>query len=185
MSPTSIALIIVAAALLIVPILIYNGLVSKRNQARNAYSSIDVNLRKRHELIPSLVETVKGYAAHEEALFKSLAESRRRLASGELDPATRLREEAQVGPAMRQLIAVADSYPELLSSVHFLNLQRNLTEIEEQISAARRAYNAAVFEINTAVESSPSNLLAQAFGFHSESFFEGDDAARTAPTIPL
>lgn len=163
---------------LLVLILIYNGLVAKRNMVRNAFSSIDVNLRKRHDLIPSLVETVKGFARHEESTFTRLIEARQQIHSGHLSESERLRVEEQIGPGMQRLLAVAEDYPELRSSSHFLNLQRNLTEIEEQISAARRAYNAAVYEINTAVESFPSNLVASAFGFQRHDFFEASADSR-------
>ena len=159
-------------------IFLYNGLVAKRNMARNAFSSIDVNLRKRADLIPALVETVRGFAKHEEATFTRLIEARNQVRSGGLSEAERLRVEGEIGPGLQRLIAVAEDYPELRSSDHFLNLQRNLTEIEEQISAARRAYNAAVLDINNAVESFPTNLIAASFGFRRHDFFEAGDSAR-------
>ncbi len=156
----------------IVLISLYNGLVYKRNRVRNAYSSIDVNLRKRHDLIPSLVETVKGYANYEQETLTRLIEARKRIERGNLGESERLRIEESIGPRMQRLLAVAESYPELRSSEHFLNLQRNLSEVEEQISASRRAYNAAVFDINNAVESFPSNFVAGTFGFRRHDFFE-------------
>lgn len=171
-------LLIFAAVAVLTVVVIYNGLVYKRNRVRNAFSSIDVNLRKRFDLIPALVETVKGFAKHEEALFTRLVEARNRIGSGELNESQRLRLEEEIGPAVRRVLAVAEDYPELRSGTHFLNLQRNLTEIEEQISAARRAYNAAVFEINNAVESFPSNLVAGTFGFRCHDFFEADAGER-------
>ena len=185
MSHLTILLLVISAVVVIVPIAIYNGLVYKRNRVRNAFSSIDVNLRKRFDLIPSLVETVKGFAKHEEETFTRLIEARRQIDSGELNESQRLRVEEQIGPRMQRLLAVAEDYPELKSSSHFLNLQRNLTEIEEQISAARRAYNAAVFEINTAVESFPSNLIASAFGFKRHDFFEAADPVRESVEVKL
>lgn len=178
MTRFTITLLVFAAVAVIVLIVIYNGLVYKRNRVRNAFSSIDVNLRKRFDLIPSLVETVRGFAKHEEETFTRLIEARRQIDSGELNESQRFRVEEQIGPRMHRLLAVAEDYPELKSSSHFLNLQRNLTEIEEQISAARRAYNAAVFEINNAVESFPSNLIANAFGFMRHDFFEASDAVK-------
>lgn len=178
----AVVLAIVAALFLIT---IYNGLVLKRNRVRNAFSSIDVNLRKRHDLIPALVETVKGYAKHEEKTFVRLIEARRQVQSEKLTESERLRVEERIGPGLQHLVAVAESYPELRSSSHFLNLQRNLTEIEEQISAARRAYNAAVFEINTAVESFPSNLVAGFFGFCRHDFFEASADARESVAVRM
>jgi len=160
----------IAAAIFLIAT--YNSLVYKRNRVRSAFSSIDVNLRKRHDLIPSLVETVKGYAKHEQETLTRLVEARRQIEDGELTESQRLRVEESIGPRVQRLLAVAESYPELKSNEHFLNLQRNLTEVEEQISAARRAYNAAVFEINNAVESFPSNFVANSFGFSRHDFFE-------------
>ena len=163
----------------------YNGLVVRRNRVRNAFSTIDVNLRKRHDLIPGLVETVKGYADHERETLTGLVEARQQVRSEKLTESERLRVEERIRPGMQRLLAVAESYPELRSSTQFLNLQRNLTEIEEQISAARRAYNAAVFEINTAVESFPSNLVAGFFGFYRHDFFEAADSVREATRVRL
>ncbi len=171
--------------LLLTVIFIYNSLVAKRNMVRNAFSSIDVNLRKRHDLIPSLVETVKGFARHEQETFTRLIEARRQIHSGTLSESERLRVEEEIGPGMHRLIALAEDYPELRSNDHFLNLQRNLTEIEEQISAARRAYNAAVYEINIAVESFPSNLIAGTFGFQRHDFFEAAADARGSVSVNL
>jgi len=185
MTRFTIFLIAIAVLAVIVFIVIYNGLVYKRNRVRNAFSSIDVNLRKRFDLIPSLVETVKGFAKHEEETFTRLIEARRQIDSGELNDSQRLRVEEQIGPRMQRLLAVAEDYPDLKSSTHFLNLQRNLTEIEEQISAARRAYNAAVFEINNAVESFPSNLVAGAFEFKRHDFFEAADPVRESVDVKL
>jgi LemA protein len=163
----------------------YNSLVAKRNMVRNAFSSIDVNLRKRHDLIPALVETVKGFAKHEEQTFTRLIEARQEIRSGNLSDSERLRVEERIGPEMYRLIAVAEDYPELKSSDHFLHLQRTLNELEEQISAARRAYNAAVFEINNSVESYPSNLIANAFGFQCHDFFEADADSRGSVNVSL
>lgn len=153
-------------------VMIFNGLVYKRNRVRNAFSGIDVNLRKRHDLIPTLVETVKGYASHEKETFRQLVEARQRIEKGGLSESERLQLEESIGPRMQRLVAVAENYPELRSSEHFLNLQRNLTEVEEQISASWRAYNSAVFDINNAVESFPSNFVASTFGFKRHDFFE-------------
>lgn len=172
-------------ALLVILALFYNSLVAKRNMVRNAFSSIDVNLRKRHDLIPALVETVKGFAKHEKETLTRLIEARQEIRSGKLSDSERLRVEEQIGPGMQRLIAVAESYPELKSSDHFLHLQRTLNEVEEQISAARRAYNAAVLEINNSVESFPGNLIAGSFGFHRHDFFEADADSRDSVNVSL
>ena len=134
-------------------IIVYNGLVSKRNMARNAFSSIDVNLKKRADLIPALVNTVKGYAAHEQETLARVIELRNQIQNAETD-GERFRLEGQVGP-----------------------------EIEEQISAARRAYNAAVFEINNSVESFPTNLIAAKFDFKRHDFFEANASDRAISSV--
>ncbi|MDF1824669.1 MAG: LemA family protein [Verrucomicrobiales bacterium] len=167
----------------LVLIFIYNSLVAKRNMVRNAFSSIDVNLRKRHDLIPNLVETVKAYASHEKETLTKLIEARQEASRTDLSESERLRAEAKVGPRLQRVVALAESYPDLKSSEHFLNLQRNLTETEAQISAARRAYNAAVYQINNAVESFPSNLIAGAFGFQRHDFFEANGSERGSVNI--
>ena len=164
---------------------IYNSLVTKRNMVKNAFSSIDVYLRKRHDLIPNLVETVKAYASHEQETFTAVIEARNQAASGQLSESQRLQTETQIGSGVQRLFALSENYPDLRSNENFLNLQRNLTEIEEQISAARRAYNAAVLEINNAVETFPSNLLAAAFGFKQQDFFEAAPSARDSVEIKL
>jgi len=179
MNRFTIILLLIGLAGFVVFIVIYNSLVYKRNRVRNAYSSIDVNLRKRFDLIPALVETVRGFAKHEEETFTRLIEARQRIDRGDLSQSERFRIESQIGPGIRRLMAVAEDYPELNSSSHFL------TEIEEQISAARRAYNAAVFEINNAVESFPSNLVAGAFGFQLHDFFEAADGVRDSVGVNL
>lgn len=164
---------------------IYNSLVSRRNMVRNAFSSIDVYLRKRHDLIPNLVETVKAYATHEQETFTAVIEARNQAASGQLSESQRLQTETQIGSGVQRLFALSENYPDLRSNENFLNLQRNLTEIEEQISAARRAYNAAVLEINNAVETFPSNLFAAAFGFKQHDFFEATPSARESVEIKM
>ena len=161
----------------LVLIIIYNGLVGKRNMVRNAFSSIDVNLKKRADLIPNLVETVKAYASHEQETLTRVIELRNRIQES-TDDAERFRLEGQLGPQMGKLFALSESYPDLKSNENFLNLQRTLTEVEEQISAARRAYNAAVLDINNAVETFPSNLIANAFGFTRHDFFEANESDR-------
>lgn len=178
MSRLTVYLLVFAAIAVVSVILIFNRLIYQRNRVRNAFSTIDVNLRKRCDLIPSLVEAVRGFAGHERELFAELAEARSRVVMEGLENAQRLRLEANIGSGVRRLLALAEDYPELRSGAHFLNLQRNLTEIEEQISAARRAYNAAVFEINNTIECFPSNLVAQSFGFARHDFFEADSIAR-------
>ena len=161
----------------------YNGLVAKRNMASNAFSTIDVMLKKRHDLIPNLVAAVKGFASHEKDTFARVIELRNRAMSQGISDAERFDAESQLAPQLGKLIAIAENYPELTSGEQFLNLQRNLTEIEEQISAARRAYNAAVLENNNAVDMFPSNLIAASFGFTSRDFFQAEVVERGAVSI--
>lgn len=164
---------------------IYNGLVSKQNMVRNAFSTIDVMLKKRRDLIPNLVETVKGFAAHEKDTFERIIALRNQAAAPGISETERMRVEGQIGPQVGRLLAIGEAYPELKSSDQFLNLQRNLTEVEEQISAARRAYNGAVLGINNAVESFPSNLIASRFGFKRHDFFEGEEEARQSISVKI
>ncbi len=177
-----IPIIVLAVFGILFLVVVYNGLVSKRNMVRNAFSSIDVNLKKRADLIPSLVNTVKGYAKHEQATLTRVIELRNQIQEAKTD-GDRFRLEGQMGPEVGRLFALSESYPELRSNQNFLNLQRNLSEIEEQISAARRAYNAAVLEINNSVESFPSNLVANQFGFTRHDFFEATGADRSSSDV--
>jgi LemA protein len=152
---------------------------------RNAFSTIDVMLKKRHDLIPNLVETVKGFAAHEKDTFERVIALRNQATAPGISEAERLKVEGRIGEGVGRLLAIGESYPELKSSDQFLNLQRNLTEIEEQISAARRSYNGAVLGINNAVESFPSNIIAAKFGFTRHDFFEGDESSRQSVSVDL
>lgn len=167
---------------ILVPIGIYNGLVSRRNGVDNAFASLDANLQKRFDLLPNLVATVKGYATHERETLEAVL----RLRSEALQsnrPAARLQSDGAITPMVGQILAVAESYPELKASASFLQLQRSLNEIEEQISASRRAFNAAVTAYNTALESFPGNLLASTFGFKRRDFFAAEDSSRQSPNL--
>ncbi len=149
----------------------YNGLVRLKNQAKEAWADIDVQLKRRYDLIPNLVEMVKGYASHEKELFEKVSEARSR-AMG----ATTLKEKGEaeniLSSTLKTLFAVAESYPELKASVNFLELQRELTDTEDKIQAARRFYNGNVRDLNIKIESFPANLIASAFGFQKMELFE-------------
>jgi LemA protein len=162
-------------------VIIYNGFISRRNAMRNAFSSIDVQLKRRWDLIPNLIETVKGYASHEKEVLEAVVaarqsapESRERFAS-----------EEKVTTGVGRLLAIAEDYPDLKAGGQFLNLQRNLTEIESQISASRRAYNAAVTEWNEGVETFPGNLFAGVFSFERADWFEGRASERESVSVNL
>jgi len=163
----------------------YNGLVRKRNRTQEAWSEIDVELKRRHDLIPNLVSTVQGYAAHERGTFEAVTTARANaVAAGATgDP-------AQIGPAenvlsgaLRSLFAVAENYPQLRAVESFLQLQEQLTATEDKLEYARRFYNTSGRDYNIALQSFPRNLLASSFGFHAVAFFQTDEAEREVPEV--
>ena len=161
----------------------YNALVGNKNLTAEGWSGIDVQLRRRADLIPNLIETVKGYAAHEDMLFRDIAELRAKSISG-----GSVGEQSAVGQAMSaalgRLFAVAEAYPELKADANFRDLQDKLAGIEDEIQMSRRYYNGAVRNLNTMIESFPSNFVANFFKFEKAEFFEiGDAAAREVPKV--
>ena len=161
----------------------YNALVKNKNLVEEGWSGIDVQLRRRADLIPNLIETVKGYAAHEDKLFHDIAELRAKSISG-----GSVAEQSAVGQAMSQalgkLFAVAEAYPELKADANFRDLQDKLAGIEDEIQLSRRYYNGAVRNLNTMIESFPTNIIASQFKFEKAEFFEiGDAAAREVPKV--
>lgn len=162
---------------------IFNRLVKLRNQAEGAWADIDVQLKRRWDLIPNLVETVKGYADHERETLEAVIEARNRAMSAQ-GPAERAEAEGMLTGALRQLFALSEAYPQLRAVESFTHLQGQLSEIEDAVQNARRYYNAVVRDYNTKTEVFPTNLLAGAFGFHKREFFSLDDEAeRDAPTV--
>jgi len=179
-----IVVLVVIGAIALFFIASYNRLVTLRQRVKEAWADIDVQLKRRHDLIPNLVETVKGYATHEREVFDAVTRARAAAASPGASPAQQAQQEGVLGQALGRLFAVAEAYPDLKASTNFLELQRELTETEDRIAAGRRFYNANVRALNTRVESFPSNLVASTFGFHKEEYFEvEDEAVRTAPTV--
>jgi len=158
-------------------VLIFNRLVSLRQRVDNGWSQIDVQLRRRYDLIPNLVQTVEGYAAHERELFESVAEARSRAMSAQ-SVGDQAQAENAVTAGLRQLLAVAENYPDLKASQNFLALQEELTGTESKIAYARQFYNDQVMRLNTTIGKFPSNLIAGAFGFRAREFFEIDEPAR-------
>ena len=152
-------------------ILIYNSLVSLRVRSGEAWADIQTQLKRRHDLIPNLVETVKGYMSHERGVLEKVTELRG-AAMGASGPAAAAQAEGQLTQALRSLFAVAENYPQLRATENFMNLQQNLGQIEEQIQLSRRYYNAVVRDLNTRIQSFPSNLIASTFGFTLRDFFE-------------
>jgi len=174
-----------AVLLLVWAVLIYNRLVARRQQTREGWSGIDVQLKRRADLIPNLVETVKGYTDYERRTLETLTEMRgRAIAAANAPAGTRAAAEAHVTAALGQLFAVAENYPDLKASDTYLGLQEELSDIENHIQMARRYYNGTVRNLNTLIESFPSNLVAQRFGFAKADYFEVDDAAdRALPEV--
>jgi LemA protein len=150
---------------------IYNSLVQLRVRCDSAWSDIDVQLKRRHDLIPNLVETVKGYAAHEKGTFENIAKFRS-MAMQATSPADKAAAENQLTGALKSLFAVAENYPELKASEEFTQLQGQLTQTEDTIQNARRYYNAVVRDLNTKIQTFPTNILAGMFGFQQRQFFE-------------
>ncbi len=159
---------------------IYNGLVQLRVRCDSAWSDIDVQLKRRHDLIPNLVETVKGYATHEKSTFEDVAKFRSQ-AMQATTPGDKAVAENQLTGALKSLFAVAENYPELKASDEFTQLQGSLSQTEDTIQNARRYYNAVVRDLNTKIQSFPSNIIAGMFGFQPRQFFEVTEAADREP----
>ena len=161
----------------------YNGLVARRNAVRNAWSQIDVQLKRRHDLIPHLVETVKGYAGHEKETLENVTRARSQAVSAQ-GVGQQAQAEQQLTGALGRLMLVVEQYPDLKANQNFLALQEEITSTENKITFARQLYNDSVMLFNTRVESVPANIVAGMFHFKQEEFFElQDEAAREAPRV--
>ncbi len=161
-------------ALIIIAIFLYNSLVSARNRVDEAWSDIEVQLKRRYDLIPNLVETVKGYAAHESGVFEKVTQARA-AAMGAGSMQEKLKDENMLSGALKSLFAVAEAYPDLKANQNFMQLQSDLTDTEDKIQAARRFYNGNVRDFNTKIQSVPYNIFASMFGFKSREFFDIDE----------
>jgi LemA protein len=182
-------LVIVAGVLLFLGLLIavqYNALVKLRNHSVESWADIDTELKRRHDLIPNLVSTIQGYAAHERDVLERVTRARQAvLATGD-SPRALAAGEAALSGELRQLMVVAESYPDLKASAHFLELQTELAHTEDRIQRARRFYNANVRDLNTRIEVFPSNLVAGWFAFQRREYFELDNALeRQSPAVKL
>ncbi len=176
-------LLVVLAVIALVFVIYYNRLVKLRQTVRNAWADIDVQLKRRHDLIPNLVETVKGYASHEQDTLDAVIKARNS-AIGASGPAATAAAENQLSGALRQLFALSESYPQLRAVEGFTELQGSLKEIEAAVQSSRRYYNAVVRDFNTTIEQVPSNIVANAFRFQQEEFFElEDEAERAVPKV--
>ena len=161
----------------------YNGLIKLRNLVQEAWRQIDVELKRRHDLIPNLVETVKGYAAHEKGTFEGVMQARSAAMSGGQGPAAAAQSEGMLTQALGRLFAVAEAYPDLKANSSFLALQQELTSTEDRIASGRRYYNANVRELNTKVETVPSNFVAGMFNIGREEYFEVEGGEREVPGV--
>ena len=173
----TIVVIALVVLLLLYVIVTYNGLVRLRNRIQNAWAQIDVQLRRRYDLIPNLVETVKGYAAHEKGTFEAVTQARANAIDAQ-GPVEQARAENMITGALKSLFAVSEAYPDLKANQNFLSLQEELSGTEGRISYARQYYNDAVLRLNTKIQSFPSNILAGMFGFKEHEYFEADDTSR-------
>src|SRR3989338_8839273 len=180
----TILLIVVAVAAVCV-VVAYNRFVRLTNNAEEAWSDIDVQFKRRYDLIPNLVETVKGYAAHEAGTLQKVTEMRTR-AMNATAPADKAEAENMLSGALKSLFAVSENYPDLKANTNFVELQRELSDTENKIQAARRFYNGVVMDLNTKLQSFPSNFVGNMFGFKESEFFqlgESDQAARDAVKV--
>ena len=167
---TTTIILIVAALVVLWVIFTFNGLVRKRYRVREAWSDIEVQLKRRYDLIPNLVESVKGYAAHEKGVFENVTQARAQ-AIGATTKEAKASAENTLSGTLKSLFAVAENYPELKANTNFLNLQSELSDTENKIQAARRFYNGNVMDYNTKTDVFPTNLIAGLFGFSKEEFF--------------
>jgi LemA protein len=171
----------VVAAVAVLVAASYNRFVNQRQLAANSWSTVETELRRRYDLIPNLVETVRGYAAHERQTLEAVVQARTMAAQTTGTPREQEGEETRLSDSVRRLMAVAEGYPELRVDAHFLALQEELSATENRIQAARRFYNGNVRDFNSRVESVPSNLVARAFGFERLEYFQLETAVREAP----
>jgi LemA protein len=173
--------IAVIAVLLLYFVAVYNGLVARRNQAREAWATVDTQLKRRYDLIPNLVETVRGAAKHESETLSAVTAARNAAMSA--NGPTSGDAQNKLTQTLKSLFAVAESYPDLKANQNFLELQRELTDTETKIQASRQFYNTVVMALNTQIEQFPSNIVARMFGILPEKMFEIDEAEKVAPRV--
>jgi LemA protein len=175
--------LVVLAIVVVWVIGLYNGLIRLRNIVKNAWSQIDVQLKRRHDLIPNLVETVKGYAGHEKSTLENVTKARNQAVAAQ-GPQAQGQAEGMLTQALGRLMVVVEQYPDLKANQNFLGLQEELSSTENRIGFARQAYNDSVMTYNTKIQSFPANIIAGMFSFKDEEFFEiEDEAAREVPKV--
>lgn len=184
MMPLFIGLAIIVI-IVVIWVSIYNGLIKKRNWVKEAYGQIDVQLQKRNDLIPNLVNTVKGYAAHESETLEAVVKARQQLFNlpSSADVTTVNTKSLELSQALTRLMAVAEQYPDLKANTNFIQLQKSLENIEKDIAIARQLYNSAVVEYNNSVETVPNNIVAGLHNFHTEKVLEAPAAAKEVPQV--
>ncbi len=183
MSTSTLIVLAVIVVVILWVITIYNGLVAMRQRVNEAFADVDVQLRQRHDLVPNLVETVKGYAAHERGTLDEVVKARNAAVAAQ-GPAQQAAAENMLSGALRQLFALAEAYPDLKANASFQQLQAELTDIENKIAAARRFFNHAVQEYNTGIQRFPAALFAASLGFAPKEFFDLGDERKTVGEAP-
>ncbi len=183
MSMGTVALIIVLAAVVYI-VYLYNSLVSWRNRVKESWSDIEVQLKRRMDLIPNLIESVKGYMQHEKSVLEEVTKARTQMMNAQ-NPEDYAQAENLLSGALKSLFAVSENYPDLKANENFLELQRELADTENKIQASRRFYNATVRDYNTKIETVPSNIVASIFKFESEKFFELDENEKEKAKDPV
>ncbi len=178
-----IVIVVVVVLLIIYLITAYNGLIRRRNQIENAWSQIDVQLKRRLDLIPNLVETVKGYAAHERETLDAVIRARNSAIAAPDTPHAQAEADNMLTGALRQVFALSEAYPDLKANQNFLALQEELTATEGRVAYARQFYNDSVLEYNNKLQQFPTVFYARALKFEKREYFEADEAARTVPTV--
>ncbi|NMB95543.1 MAG: LemA family protein [Clostridiaceae bacterium] len=168
--------------LFIITVAVYNSLVGKRNKVRNSWSQIDVQLKRRFDLIPNLVETVKGYAAHEKQTLDAVISARSKFLSANT-PEDMMKANGELSQVLGRLFAVSEAYPDLKANTNFIQLQEELTKTEDKIGYARQFYNDVVMEYNNAIQMFPASIIASMFGFKEEPFFRVEQAEREVPKV--
>ncbi len=178
-----IVILAIVAAIVIFLIVAYNGLIRRRNQIENAWSQIDVQLKRRLDLIPNLVETVKGYAAHEKETLERVIQARNMALQAPNNPHAQAEADNQLTGALKSIFALGEAYPDLKANQNFLQLQEELTATEGRVAYARQFYNDSVLDYNNKLEQFPTMYFARSLKFERREYFEADEAARTAPDV--
>lgn len=181
----TVVLVVLVVIVVLYLIVSYNGLVSLRNRVKEAWSDVEVQMKRRYDLIPNLVETVKGYAAHESGTLEKVIQARNMAMANHGTPAEQAASENILSGTLKSLFALSENYPDLKANQNFLKLQDELTDTENKIKAARRYYNGNVLSLNNKVEMFPTNIIASMFGFKKADFFELEDSEKEAAKKPV